>query len=280
MIRSLAKNTPSTLIATLGTEPQVVTACLDLLLDQGEAIEEVVVVYTPAAGAAITDSAAMLRLAFEQPPYAGQILLNLVPFTDPEGRPLEDVQTPEETRAAFRFLYNLVRLRKQQAGRLHLCIAGGRKTLALFGMACAQLLFDERDRLWHLYSGGDFLASKRLHPLPGDEAHLIPIPLILWSQVSPALSDLSQVEDPWQAAGRIRQLQLTERMQQARGFVLGSLSEAERRVVALLVEEGLSDNEISRAPDASAVHGWNSTCVPRTRKQPTTGSWPPPTAPN
>jgi hypothetical protein len=56
--------------------------------------------------------------------------------------------------------------------QVHLSIAGGRKTMAVFGMTAAQLLFDEHDRLWHLFSGGEFLVSKRLYPQPGDEVRL------------------------------------------------------------------------------------------------------------
>jgi DNA-binding CsgD family transcriptional regulator len=112
-------------------------------------------------------------------------------------------------------------------------------------MAVAQMLFDEADCLWHLHSSGDFLHSKRLHPLPGDQAHLIAIPVVWWSPVSPALLELGDVEDPFRAVERLRLLRLDETMEQSRAFVLGSLSPAEERAVSLLVREGLSDAEIA-----------------------------------
>jgi CRISPR-associated Csx14 family protein len=235
----------ATLIATLGSEAQVVTATLDLLEQQGERIESVCVAHTVNPDTPIAQAVARLEGAFASPPYAERLRLRLLPLVDGTGRPLQDVDTPRAAQAAFRLIYAEIRRAKQTGCRVHLSIAGGRKTLALFGMAAAQLLFDEGDRLWHLYSGGEFLASKRLHPQAGDEAHLIPIPVTLWSWVSPVMAALGEVDDPFEAVERVRALQLAERMEQARGFVLGALTPAERRVAALLVREGLSDQEIA-----------------------------------
>lgn len=233
------------LIATLGTEPQVVTAACDLLTRQGENLGGVYVVHTVAPGSPLAQALVTLQQTFDRAPYQGRIALQTCPLTDRGGWALADVETPEAARAAFQSLYQVVRGAKLEGRRVHLSIAGGRKSLAVFGMAAAQMLFDEQDRLWHLYSGGDFLASKRLHPQPGDDVHLIPIPVILWGRIAPALTDLAQVQDPFEAAERIRKLQLAERLAQARGFVLGMLTPAERRVVTLLVKEGLADLELA-----------------------------------
>ena len=233
------------LIATLGSEPQVVTAALDLLLAQGEAITSTWVLHTSSPLPAITQALEELRQAFAQPPYAGSLPLRLCPLVDESGRPLQDVETPEDARAAFRVIYRQVREAKLGGYQAHLLIAGGRKTLAVFGMAAAQMLFDEHDRLWHLYSAGDFLQSRRLHPQPGDQVHLIPIPLIRWSQVSPVLTDISRLEDPYQVVERLQELQLRQKIELARSFVFGSLTPAERLAVELLVREGLSDSDIA-----------------------------------
>lgn len=233
------------LIATLGTEPQVVTAACDLLTRQGENLGEVCVVHTVAPGSLLAQALVILRQAFDQAPYRGFISLQTCSLEDRAGRALADVETPDAARAAFQTLYQVVRQAKLNGKRVHLSIAGGRKSLAVFGMAAAQMLFDEKDCLWHLFSGGDFLASKRLHPQPGDDVHLIPIPVILWGRIAPALTDLAQVQDPFAAAERIRKLQLRERLEQARGFILGMLTPAERRVVSLLVKEGCADLELA-----------------------------------
>jgi CRISPR-associated Csx14 family protein len=236
---------PATLFATLGSEPQVITAVLDLLLERGERIQQVSVVHTVAPGTQIELAVETITRVFSGQQARSFPSFTLHPIIDQEGHPLSDVEAPEAAQACFRLLYTLVRAAKLAGLRVHLSIAGGRKSMAVFGMAAAQLLFDENDRLWHLFSAGDFLAAKRLHPEPGDEVHLIPIPVILWSQVSPVFTELSRFEDPYQAVERVSQLQIAEKIESARAFVLGSLTAAERRVVEFLVRGGLGDQEIA-----------------------------------
>jgi len=232
------------MLATLGSEAQVVTAALDLFRAQGEQISQVVVIHTSApAGSPVAAALQRLVEAFAEP--GAPVALRLAPVLDALSRPLADVDTPAAAEAAFRLMYREALSAKRAGLRLHLSIAGGRKTLAVYGMACAQLLFDEDDRLWHLYSSGEFLASRRLHPAPGDDVHLIPIPVIRWGHISPVLTGLSQLDDPFAAAEQVRRLQLSEKLEQARSFILGSLTASERRAAALLVQEGLSDQEIA-----------------------------------
>jgi CRISPR-associated Csx14 family protein len=232
------------LIATLGSEPQVVTAAYDLLARQGERVGAIWVVHTsPQASSPVGVALAALQDLADTEFHA---------ICGAEGGPLADVDSPEAGAAAFRLLYRLVRRAKQAGRRVHLSIAGGRKTMAVYGMATAQLLFDSEDRLWHLFSAGEFLTSRRPHPQPGDQAHLIPVPVILWSQVSPVWSGLGGVEDPFEAARRVQELQVAQKLAAAREFVLGSLSPAELRAVELLVREGLGDQEIGARLSLSA----------------------------
>ncbi len=237
------------LLATLGSEPQVVVASLQLLLQQGEPIAQAVICHT--AAAPIAHAVEVLKREFSARNEPAAVEWRFVAIQDEAGNPLADVDTYRAAQAAFRFLYNQVRLAKQSGLKVHLCIAGGRKTLAIFAMAAAQLLFDEHDRLWHLHSEGDFLESKRLRPEPGDCVRLVPVPLILWSQISPALGDFSQEEDPYRLAERINTRQLAARLEQCRAFVLKALTPAEARVVNLLVQHGWSDQDIAAALDLS-----------------------------
>jgi CRISPR-associated protein (TIGR02584 family) len=92
-----------------------------------------------------------VREAFSARQYGASITLR-VHHILVDCQPAEDVETPAASAAAFRELYRLVRAHKQQERQVHLCIAGGRKNLAIFGMVTAQLLFDASDCLWHLYS--------------------------------------------------------------------------------------------------------------------------------
>jgi CRISPR-associated protein Csx14 len=205
---------------------------------------DVIVIHTDTITPAISDAVTTLRNAFECAPSQGSFQARFILLRDEHGRPLIDVETPGAARSAFKASYSEIRAGKLAGRKIHFSIAGGRKTMALFGLTAAQLLFDEDDRLWYLFSGGDFLASKRMHPAPGDDVSLVPVPVIRWSGISPMLSELRDIEDPFGALKRVEELRLREKFDAARTFILGSLTPAERRVVEILVKEGLSDQEI------------------------------------
>ena len=232
-------------IATLGTEPQVVSAALDLLINQGVLLSEIIVIHTTSSNPLISNAIKCLREDFSKSNYPGKFAFRMVPLVDDLGHPLSDVETPQAAQSAFKALYQLIRSIKKSGNVVHLSIAGGRKTLALYGMVAAQLLFDETDHLWYLFSSGDFLASKRLHPTSNDDVTLVPIPIILWSEVSPLAADLREIDDPFEAIKQVENLQLIEKRDNARSFIYGSLTPAERRAVEILVRDGLSDVEIA-----------------------------------
>jgi CRISPR-associated protein (TIGR02584 family) len=233
---------PGVLIVTLGGKAQIITLGLDLLHEMGDAPAEVVVVHTQRERP--ETASALNRLDLDLPSTCLSIEYRSLELRDERG-PLRDVTAPAEVNAAFRSLYAEVRSAKLASKRVHLLIAGGRRTLTVFGMATAQLLFDEDDHLWHLSSHPALEASGALHAGPGEWARLIPIPVVLWSRLSPAFDALSQIADPFDAVERLRQLRLREKWDAARVFVLGSLTAAERRVVELLAREGSSDAEIA-----------------------------------
>jgi len=233
------------MIATLGSEPQVVTATLSLLARQGVHVRKLRIVHTAAGQPALISARETLQTVYSSGQSAAKLEVSYHPVESDDGRMLADIDTPEAVRGIFKLLYRLVRAAKQNGSVVHLAISGGRKTMALFGMVTAQVLFDENDRLWYLVSGGDFLTSKRLHPQPGDDVHLVPVPVILWSQASPVFTELRHIDDPFEAIERVRALKLSEKVADGRTFVLGSLSAAERRVVEVLVLEGASDQMIA-----------------------------------
>ncbi len=226
-----------TFIATLGSEPQVITTTLDLLAQQGITPDKVIVLYTNAP--AITSAIQILQ----QDISAG--IYQFLPLIDDFGKNLEDIETPASVRSAFKILYQTIHEEKMLGNAVHLSISGGRKPLSIFGMSAAQMLFDENDHIWYLISSGEFLQSKRLHPHPGDDTALVEIPVLLWRVISPLMSDLKSVDDPFQALDLIRQMQLNEKLADSRSFVLGSLTPGELRVVEALVTTGASDQEIA-----------------------------------
>jgi len=238
----------SILIAPVGSKPQLVTLALDLLLLAGEQVVEVVVIHTTTARAATAEALQRLRAQF--PAIYADVSLRCVCLCDEDGAPLHDVDSPLAARQAFRVLYREIRQAKTARRRIQLSIAGGRKMLAVYGMAAAQLLFDPDDRVWHLYSVPALVERQALHALPG-EAALVRVPVLRWSEISPALTDLILSEDPFEAMERQAAQRRSDALRAARDFVEHELSPAEREVVALVVREGLTDAEVARRTSRS-----------------------------
>jgi len=178
------------------------------------------------------------------PAYRG-LKITQRPICQANGKPVPDIESPEDAEVIFREIYRCVWEAKRNGQCVHLSIVGGRKVMAVYGMATAQLLFDEHDALWYVLVGGQFFLTERLHPTPEDDARLISVPILRWSNLSPILTDLSEIDDPFQAIERQSRLRLREQIEMARAFVGGVLSPAERRVVRELVKHGGGDIEIA-----------------------------------
>ncbi|NLF79524.1 MAG: hypothetical protein GX573_27850 [Chloroflexi bacterium] len=209
------------LVATLGAEPQVVTLALDYLLSQNTPVSRVVVVHTLPDREPIRSSLTTLNHEFlEIKSYGSTIIYTRHLLSGPSG-PLEDVSSAGQIDDAFHSLYTLLRHHKHAGDTIHLCIAGGRKTMALFAMAAAQILFDADDRVWHLVSDPSLIKSRQLHAFRPGESALIAVPVAHW--------------------GRIR----SDNAQRAHLFIRDMLTPAEREVVVLLIREGLSNSGLA-----------------------------------
>src|SRR5713101_147129 len=228
------------LIATLGSEPQVVTLVLDLLQAKRHPITEVVVMHT--IGEAVRPALKRLAEEFATP---GTCTYRPVPV-ERDGWPIADILTEADTAALLRTLYRVV-LTEKRAGRLvHLSIAGGRKPMAVYGMVVAQLLFDEDDRVWHRLSEDWRPGNERvMHVRPGDRVSLVPIPVLRWSAVSPVLTELAVREDPWEAIETQRSIRQEEDHRRKREFIEHHLTRAERELVRLACR-GLDNATIAR----------------------------------
>lgn len=233
-----------TLIATLGRKPQVVTTSVDLLAVAGHRPHAVTVLHI--AGDPVVQAAvdALAREFAVYVPYR-DLPLTLTPIGGPWSLADADDGEHGDAEAAFRAVYQAVLTAKRAGQTVHLSVMGGRKILAVYAMAVAQLLFDDNDTLWYILAGGAFLAEGRLHPGPKDDARLVSVPVMRWSHIAPVLTDLSQVDDPFQAVERQRAQRLRQVIQAARDFVRTALTAGERRVVAVLVRQGASDQEIA-----------------------------------
>lgn len=239
----------SILISTLGSKPQLITLALDCLRDMGESPEAVVVIH--ASKARFHTKVALEKIERDLAEAGSSAQFVFVELKR-DGKALEDITSPEEVETAFQELYSEVRNAKLIDRKVHLLIAGGRRTLTVAGMAAAQMVFDDEDHLWHLASHPALEESGRMHAAQGEWARLIPIPVITWGRLSPVFDVLRKEENPFDAAQKLRTLRLHEQWDRARIFILTKLSPAERGVVELLVRNGLTQNEIAKRLSLSA----------------------------
>jgi CRISPR-associated protein Csx14 len=190
-------HTDSTLVATMAGGPQIVTFALDDLLGRGEAIGEVIVVHlSPRANPLTVQAARKLAAEFPGNTYAGRpCRLQFYPIR--QGRQkLDDIRDEPAANVAWSAVYKLIADLKAQGRHLHVCIAGGRRILALLAMSAAMLHFDHQDRLWHMYTPADFIKRARdgaiMHASPEDGVRLIEVPMMAWGAYFPALRSLAQ----------------------------------------------------------------------------------------
>lgn len=237
------------LIATLGTESQVVTLSLLELKRMGFEVGEVVVVHT--SGLTPEIRAAMDRLdevfandeRLRRYRYKRELLQG-------ERGPIADITTEAEAEATFNALFQIVRHYKLNDYHVHLNVAGGRKPMSIYGMVTAQMLFDEQDRLWHLVSNPQLVKSRRLFPEDGDEYRLVPVPVIRASDRPDLLRQFQNAQEAVREQEALRQeLKYT--------LFMEKLTEAERKVARLLAQ-GLSNeaiaSELTNAPSTISKH--------------------------
>ncbi|NUM47502.1 MAG: histidine kinase [Anaerolineales bacterium] len=184
------KPDPSTLIATLGGQPQVVTFTLDLLLAQGEQIQDVVIVYL-ASSPRYYQAARLLAGEFAGDKYKQRAIhFRSVPVQWGDKK-LEEARTRSEVEAVRATFFHLFSNLKAQGQRLHLSVTGGRRIMSLLALSTAMHHFTTEDQVWHLYTP-DAIAEKArdgamLHVPPEEEVHLISVPLVPWGSYLPGL---------------------------------------------------------------------------------------------
>lgn len=234
------------LVATLGTEAQVITTVLDCLLDSKKEIVHVHVIHTTSNDRSL--QLALEKLKKECISYSAyrNIKFHFCPILSSGGEEVADLDSIEAGKASFNLLYETMLKIKHEDFKIFLCISGGRKNLSLYGISAAQLLFDEDDKIIHIYSPNSHITSKSMHPTNFHEINLVEIPVLLWSSISPAYLLLSDTVDPIDAIEKYKAIHLEERIEKGRVFLLSTLSKAEHQVVELLVYKGLSDRAIGQ----------------------------------
>jgi DNA-directed RNA polymerase specialized sigma24 family protein len=116
--------------------------------------------------------------------------------------------------------------------------------MSAYALVVAQLLFDEDDRCWHLFS--DFWQrdrDRKMHLEPGDHAILVPVPVLRWSPMAMRDADLAFGDDPWEVIERQQELEQREQDLRLQSF-LKSLPRVQQDVARLLAE-GLNNEAIA-----------------------------------
>jgi CRISPR-associated protein (TIGR02584 family) len=244
-------------IATLGTSPLVVTTCLDLLLHEGRAISSVIVIHTTPLSpdsqltrecyATCTVEEALTTLDAEFDPanpaspyqrYRPPLSYRRVAITM-DGTPVDDVDSRQEAEAGFDTIYIVVQECKRAGQIVHLGIAGGSRTLAVYGIAVGQMLFDMDDRLWNIEPSSSFLRSGRLHPRTG-EAGLLPVPVLPLSIIYLGpVAALLMTNNPSGAIDKQWEQMRVKQRRRCQEFLDRVLSRPERRVAVCLLRQVL-----------------------------------------
>lgn len=144
--------------------------------------------------------------------------------------PIADIGTQAALTATFRTFFQTALAVKNRHEALHICIAGGRKTMAVYGMMTAQLLFDEGDHLWHLLSPREMQDEKRMRLQDGDEASLVQIPIIRASSL-PTNVLMDEIDDPDKAVALLE----GRRAAELSTFVERILTGRERELLRMMV---------------------------------------------
>lgn len=238
----MANQPEQILIATLSSEPQGVTRVLDWLLAYGYPIGEVVVVHT--TGAVIQPALAAVASEFAAGFY-GDIRYRQVVVAGSAG-PIADIRSVADTGALLQTLYRVMRQARRFNQPIHLSITSGRKTMAVYGMTAAQLLFTEQDHIWHMMapdpSGG---IDKRLHAANDEPLEMVEVPVLRWAVAGTAAA-LLELDDPWEALQRQQMLTHGDQARRVKEFLNRWLTKRERELALLLARTGLDNAGLAR----------------------------------
>jgi DNA-binding CsgD family transcriptional regulator len=200
----------------------------------------VVVLHTTAHLPPVSAALPALQASFAAQPAWPPLLLDELP--------LDDVLSPVELDAFAERLYTQLRGWVMQGTRVHLLLAGGRKSMAMVGMSVAQLVLGPDDHVWYLHSSDELRRSGRTAPADGDAVTLVPIPLPRLAVAPPAF--LAALQSPTRA-GALAALD-ARHSERLRHFLDHDLTPAERALALLVGEDLLTVEQMARRLHKSA----------------------------
>lgn len=186
----------TTLLTTVGGQPQVVTFALDALLERGIPVTQVIALHLAATSPRLQHAMAKVTDEFRGQRYGERPLhFQLFPLTA-AGVPLTDIRDEADAHATWEAINQLLIDLKEQQHTLHVCISGGRRILGMMTMSAAMLHFGHQDMLWHMYTPDPWLERCRegalMHLPPDTGFKLIQVPMLPWGSYFPALRQLTR----------------------------------------------------------------------------------------
>jgi CRISPR-associated protein Csx14 len=186
----------STLICTLGGQPQIITFALDLLLARGEAVREVVALHLSSPDGRVTRALEKLMTEFEGNIYQGSPCRFRHQVIRYSGQALAEVQSDAGAEAVRTVVHQLITNLKQTGRTLHLCISGGPRVMGLMTLSTAMLHCGHHDKVWHVYAPRDMQEQADegaiMHDETGERVRLFQVPMVPWGAYIPALHVLQQ----------------------------------------------------------------------------------------
>ncbi|MCA9936945.1 MAG: hypothetical protein KC415_23580 [Anaerolineales bacterium] len=235
---------PPTLVATLGLQPQIITRALDELLKLDTELREVYIIHTGAFPKRHPHWSSLEKFKAYLDQNYHLLSFYFEPIQDEDGRILLDVESPETAELAFKIIFNVIKDLKHQGRRLHGLIAGGRKSMIVYTMISAQLLFDEDDPLWHLFSTFE---TQDPHVDEGkDRSHLAEIPILHLAGLMPMVRELIlNSDDPTRAFRLYHKHERIEEIARLQRFYQEQCDELDREILCYAFK-GWGNREISR----------------------------------
>ncbi|MEN3009641.1 MAG: CRISPR-associated ring nuclease [Candidatus Bipolaricaulaceae bacterium] len=226
------------LVATLGTEPQVVLFAFRLLAQKGVPLQLGLVFHTRSLRPRIQGAVRSLKAAW--PRWTNDLPLQLVAL------PLEDLDSELALRQAYGVLQEAIQRLKTQGVEVHFCVSGGRKPLVWVAFLVAQLLFGPEDRLWYLYSPPEVERTRWTEPRDDPRLRLLELPVPIWTELPLFLDTVRRCRDPWAAAQVQHALVRRGERRRWEEFFRCRLTPAEQEVVRALVLQGGTNRDLAR----------------------------------
>ncbi len=239
----------SVMIATLGFAPQIITRTVDFLRwpkfwYADPALERVILVRTGRynAGHSPWPTLNHFRHYFEE--TYPQIILEELPIKDSAGNEVQDVETVANSELTFNTIFGRVKTLKAEGYRCHGVIAGGRKSMTIYLMVTAQLLFSEGDKLWHLISDKETQEPHVLGVESEDSSTLVEVPTYYLANALPMLHQLViNSHNPASALRHYQRHATPAQLWQLDAFYKAECDNIDRRILRLAYL-GMSNREI------------------------------------